>query len=252
MHIGSQITDLAPFRDAFRLHARARARAARATATRSTTSTSAAASACPTAAANDVPPHPPTTPRVVKRGARRSRPQARARAGPHDRRQRRHPRHARHLRQGGRDKTFTIVDAAMNDLIRPTLYEAHHDIWPVAEAQGARCRRSCRTSSGRSARPATTWRSTARCRRFEPGDLIAVMTAGAYGAVMSSTYNTRLLVPEVLVNGDALRRRPPAPDLRRPDRRSTACRPGSTERALLCRIRRLAMTAVLSQLNWSS
>ena len=53
---------------------------------------------------------------------------------------------------------------------------------------------------------------------FAAGDLIAFMTAGAYGAVMSSTYNSRLLVPEVLVNGRRLRRRPPAPQLRRAHR----------------------------------
>ncbi len=67
----------------------------------------------------------------------------------------------------GADRTFTIVDAAMNDLIRPTLYEAHHEIWPVEEAKAA-CRPSCRTSSARCARPATTWRSTAPCRRCRP------------------------------------------------------------------------------------
>ena len=53
---------------------------------------------------------------------------------------------------------------------------------------------------------------------FAAGDLMAVMTAGAYGAAMSSTYNSRLLVPEVLVNGADLRRRSAAPNLRRPDR----------------------------------
>ena len=63
-------------------------------------------------------------------------------------------------------------------------------------------RRCCRTSSAPSARPATTWRQDRALPPFEAGDLIAVMTAGAYGAVMSSTYNTRPLVPEVLVNGE--------------------------------------------------
>ena len=68
----------------------------------------------------------------------------------------------------GRDKTFTIVDAAMNDLIRPTLYEAHHEIWPVE--RGARPPGADRAGRGRarSARPATTWPSTARCRRSRP------------------------------------------------------------------------------------
>ena len=90
----------------------------------------------------------------------------------------------------GVDKTFTVVDAAMNDLIRPTLYEAHHEIWPVAQAKGAEppvaqdvvgpvCETGDYLALERKLPP------------FEPGDLIAVMTAGAYGAVMSSTYNTR-------------------------------------------------------------
>jgi diaminopimelate decarboxylase len=97
-------------------------------------------------------------------------------------------------------KRFTIVDAAMNDLIRPTLYEAEHDIWPVSEAQrdhmniaqdivGPICESGDYLAQERSL-PA-----------LAAGDLIAFMACGAYGAVMSSTYNSRLLVPEVLVNG---------------------------------------------------
>ena len=99
----------------------------------------------------------------------------------------------------GEAKNFVIVDAAMNDLIRPTLYEAHHDIRPVHEVAPGRAAHRARTSSGRSARPATTWRSTATCRSSQAGDLVAFMTAGAYGAVQAGTYNTRALVPEVLV-----------------------------------------------------
>jgi len=115
----------------------------------------------------------------------------------------------------GEDKTFTIVDAAMNDLIRPTLYEAYHEIWPVAEQRkemarvqqdivGPVCETGDFLAEDRALPPA------------EPGDLLAVMTAGAYGAVMSSTYNTRLLVPEVLVSGDrytVVRPRPSYDDL---------------------------------------
>ena len=99
----------------------------------------------------------------------------------------------------GEAKTFVIVDAGMNDLIRPTLYEAHHEIRPVRESPPGAARAPSRMWSGRSASPAISWRSTAtwRCRR--PGDLLAVMTAGAYGAVQAGTYNTRPLVPEVLV-----------------------------------------------------
>ncbi len=97
-------------------------------------------------------------------------------------------------------KTFTIVDAAMNDLIRPTLYEAYHQILPVIEpAPGTPTRITdvvgpvCETGDYLAlGRPLA---------ELNAGDLIAVMTAGAYGAVQASTYNSRLLVPEVLVNG---------------------------------------------------
>jgi diaminopimelate decarboxylase len=101
----------------------------------------------------------------------------------------------------GEAKNFIIIDAAMNDLIRPTLYEAHHDILPVrelpeatpkilADVVGPVCESGDYLALGRTmAQPA-------------PGDLMAIMTAGAYGAVQSGTYNTRPLVPEVLVKGD--------------------------------------------------
>ncbi len=99
-------------------------------------------------------------------------------------------------------KHFTMIDAAMNDLIRPTLYDAYHDVWPVVEpptsvecvAQdlvGPVCESGDYLALGRV------------LPRLEPDALIAFMSAGAYGAVMASTYNTRLLVPEVLVQGDA-------------------------------------------------
>jgi diaminopimelate decarboxylase len=100
----------------------------------------------------------------------------------------------------GEPKTFTIIDAAMNDLVRPTLYEAYHEIWPVAEPAlsaamiisdvvGPVCETGDYLAIGR---PLPELRG---------GDLIAVMTAGAYGAVLASQYNSRLLVPEVLVAG---------------------------------------------------
>jgi diaminopimelate decarboxylase len=98
----------------------------------------------------------------------------------------------------GEAKTFVIVDAGMNDLIRPTLYEAHHDIRPVqeppphavrivADVVGPVCESGDFLAVDRDM-PAP-----------QSGDLIAVMTAGAYGAVQAGTYNTRALVPEVLV-----------------------------------------------------
>lgn len=98
-------------------------------------------------------------------------------------------------------KTFIIVDAAMNDLIRPTLYDAWHDILTVSEPDGA-----VETSLADVVGPVCeSGDYLAQNRKMPPvkaGDLIAVMTAGAYGAVQAGTYNSRLLVPEVLVNGD--------------------------------------------------
>jgi diaminopimelate decarboxylase len=101
----------------------------------------------------------------------------------------------------GDAKNFVIIDAAMNDLIRPTLYEAHHDILPIREAAagastiladvvGPVCESGDYLALGRT------------MPELKSGDLLAVMTAGAYGAVQSSTYNTRALVPEVLVKDD--------------------------------------------------
>ena len=76
---------------------------------------------------------------------------------------------------------------------------------PPGDASRRRARRaSSPTSSARSARPAIISRSTATCRSRRPGDLLAIMTAGAYGAVQAGTYNTRALVPEVLVKGDRM------------------------------------------------
>jgi diaminopimelate decarboxylase len=120
----------------------------------------------------------------------------------------------------GADRTFTIVDAAMNDLIRPTLYEAYHEVWPVEEAKaslppvmqdivGPVCETGDYLALDRTLPP------------FAAGDLMAIMTAGAYGAVMSSVYNTRRLVPEVLVHGDdhaVVRPRPSYDDLIAQDR----------------------------------
>ena len=102
----------------------------------------------------------------------------------------------------GEAKNFVIIDAAMNDLIRPTLYEAHHDILPGARSRSRARAPSRPTWSARSAKPATISPSTADLPEPKAGDLIAIMTAGAYGAVQSGFYNTRALVPEVLVKDD--------------------------------------------------
>jgi diaminopimelate decarboxylase len=100
----------------------------------------------------------------------------------------------------GEGKVFVIVDAGMNDLIRPTLYEAEHEIKPVwepapgaarivADVVGPVCETGDYLALGR------------ELTAPKPGDLLAIMTAGAYGAVQGSTYNTRPLVPEILVRG---------------------------------------------------
>jgi len=103
----------------------------------------------------------------------------------------------------GADKTFVIVDAGMNDLIRPTLYDAHHEIWPETRPadDAARVRADvvgpvCETGD---------YLALSRDLALpKPGDLLAVMSAGAYGATQASTYNSRPLVPEVLVDGDRM------------------------------------------------
>jgi diaminopimelate decarboxylase len=102
-----------------------------------------------------------------------------------------------YVKDGG-SKHFVIQDAAMNDLIRPTLYDAYHEILPVkepgtaamtADVVGPVCETGDYLAQDR------------QMPKVEAGDLIAVMTAGAYGAVQSGTYNTRPLVPEIMVKG---------------------------------------------------
>ncbi|MEM0899467.1 MAG: diaminopimelate decarboxylase [Pseudomonadota bacterium] len=101
----------------------------------------------------------------------------------------------------GDAKNFVIVDAAMNDLIRPTLYEAWHDVLPVHEA-----RKDAEWMTADIVGPVCESGDFIAQNRKLPalhrGETIAVMTAGAYGAVQSGTYNTRQLIPEVLVKGD--------------------------------------------------
>jgi diaminopimelate decarboxylase len=101
----------------------------------------------------------------------------------------------------GETKTFVIVDAAMNDLIRPTLYEAHHDIIPVKEPI-AGAWRVVADVVGPVCESGDFLAVNRELVEPEPGDLLAVMTAGAYGAVQAGTYNTRPLIPEVMVKGD--------------------------------------------------
>jgi diaminopimelate decarboxylase len=197
MHIGSQITDLAPFRSAFRLM-RDLALDLRNDGIALEHLDIGGGLGVPYRGSNDVPPHPDEYAAVVADAL-----------GDLDLRIVLEPGRMIVGNAGvlvtrviyvkeGTDKTFTIVDAAMNDLIRPTLYEAHHEIWPVTETAsdmapvqqdlvGPVCETGDYLAVDRPLPP------------FAAGDLIAVMTAGAYGAVMASAYNSRLLVPEVLV-----------------------------------------------------
>ena len=103
--------------------------------------------------------------------------------------------------KSGEGRDFLILDAAMNDLVRPAMYEAHHDIVPVVEPEagfeprtfdvvGPVCETGDTFARGRALAP------------VEAGDLVAFRSAGAYGAVMASEYNSRPLIPEVLVHGD--------------------------------------------------
>ena len=98
----------------------------------------------------------------------------------------------------GEAKHFVIVDAAMNDLIRPTLYEAHHEIRPVHEASPG-ATRIVADVAGPICETGDYFALDRELVQPAAGDLLAIMTAGAYGAVQAGTYNTRALVPEVLV-----------------------------------------------------
>ncbi|MER9350651.1 diaminopimelate decarboxylase [Mesorhizobium sp. M0239] len=115
----------------------------------------------------------------------------------------------------GDAKNFLVVDAAMNDLIRPTLYDAFHDIRPVVQPP-ADTPRMMVDVVGPVCETGDYIGLDRDLPRLKAGDLIAVSTAGAYGAVQAGTYNTRLLVPEVLVDGDrfhVVRPRPTYDDL---------------------------------------
>jgi diaminopimelate decarboxylase len=198
MHIGSQITDLVPFGDAFVLLAEF-VRELRADGHSISHVDLGGGLGIPYQDNNEPPPHPEAYADVVKRatrdlGCRLIFEPGRLIVG-----------NAGILVtrvllvKHGEARNFVVVDAAMNDLIRPTLYDAHHEIWRVKE-----------TVSGRRIRAdvvgpvCESGDFLARERDLaEPagGDLLAVMSAGAYGAVQSGTYNSRPLVPEVLVNG---------------------------------------------------
>jgi diaminopimelate decarboxylase len=102
-----------------------------------------------------------------------------------------------HVKHGDA-KNFVVVDAGMNDLIRPTLYDAHHDIRPVREPSAGR-RRIVADVVGPVCESGDYFALERELAAPDAGDYLALMTAGAYGATQSGTYNSRPLVPEVLV-----------------------------------------------------
>ncbi|MEM6617139.1 MAG: diaminopimelate decarboxylase [Pseudomonadota bacterium] len=109
------------------------------------------------------------------------------------------------------DKTFVIVDGAMNDLIRPTLYDAHHDIIPVRDPKTTEMRTV--DVVGPVCESGDFLAKDRTLPALKAGDQLAILSAGAYGAVQSGTYNSRPLVPEVLVNGSSFHVVRPRPTL---------------------------------------
>jgi len=198
MHIGSQITELTPFADAFALLSDF-VRTLRADGHHIEHVDLGGGLGIPYRDDNEPPPHPEAYADVVKRATRYLDcmlifEPGRLLVGNAGILMTR----VIYLKREG--KTFIVVDAGMNDLIRPTLYEAHHEIRPlkepalgaprvIADVVGPVCESGDFLALDRDlVEPA-------------PGDLLAVMSAGAYGAVQSGTYNTRPLVPEVMVRG---------------------------------------------------
>ncbi len=200
MHIGSQITELEPFAQAFRLMADL-TRTLRAQGHDIRHLDLGGGLGVPYRGTNDVPPHPDEYATMVKQtlgdlGCRLVLEPGRMITG-----------NAGILLsrviyvKSGEERDFIIQDAAMNDLIRPTLYDAYHEIIPVAEPNGDAARKVADVVGP----VCESGDYLARARALPPveeGDLLAVMTAGAYGAVQSGTYNSRPLVAEVLVKGD--------------------------------------------------
>ena len=199
MHIGSQITELDPFGNAFALLAEF-VRVLRGDGHKISHVDLGGGLGIPYRDDNEPPPHPEAYAEVVKRATRDL-----------DCRLIFEPGRLLVGNAGilvtrvlfvkhGEAKNFVVVDAAMNDLIRPTLYDAHHEIWPVAKKPSGRRIRAdvvgpvCESGDF----------LAVNREMMEPaeGALLAVMSAGAYGDVQAGTYNTRALVPEVLVKGD--------------------------------------------------
>ena len=199
MHIGSQITELDPFGNAFALLAEF-VRVLRSDGHRISHVDLGGGLGIPYRDDNEPPPHPEAYAEVVKRATRDL-----------DCRLIFEPGRLLVGNAGilvtrvlfvkhGEAKNFVVVDAAMNDLIRPTLYDAHHEIWPVEKKPS---RQHLRADVVGPVCESGDFLAVDR-EMMEPaeGALLAVMSAGAYGAVQAGTYNTRALVPEVLVKGD--------------------------------------------------
>ncbi len=199
MHIGSQITELAPFEQAFKLMGELVVRL-KSEGHNIRHLDLGGGLGVPYRGDNDIPPHPDEYAAMVKRTL--------GHLG------------LKYMMEPGRmivgnagimvsrviyvkeneGKTFVVQDAAMNDLIRPTLYDAYHEILAVEESRNETTQEAdvvgpvCETGD--------YFAKSRRLPKLQQGDLIAIMTAGAYGAVQSGTYNTRPLIPEVLVKDD--------------------------------------------------
>ncbi len=209
MHIGSQLTDLAPFEAAYTKMAEL-TRALRADGHQITRLDLGGGLGIPYTRSNEAPPLPTDYGAMVKRVLGDLECEIEIEPG------RLIAGNAGMLvtqviyRKQAEEREFLIVDAAMNDLIRPAMYGAHHDILPVTEAKpgvpllpvdlvGPICESGDTFAKQRAMPP------------VKAGELVAFRSAGAYGAVMASEYNLRLLVPEVLVQGDhfaVIRQRP--------------------------------------------
>src|SRR5579871_712312 len=197
MHIGSQITDLDPFGDAFALLADF-VRTLRADGHTISHVDLGGGLGIPYRDDNEPPPHPEAYAEVVKRATRDLDCTLIFEPG------RLIVGNAGILvtrvlfMKRGEAKTFVVVDGAMNDLIRPTLYDAHHEIWPVVEPSVS-AKHIRADVVGPVCESGDFLALDRDLPEPKPGALLAVMSAGAYGAVQAGTYNTRPLVPEVLV-----------------------------------------------------
>ncbi|MGB3811183.1 MAG: diaminopimelate decarboxylase [Parvibaculum sp.] len=197
VHIGSQLTSLEPFETAFRRVA-GMVETLRAQGHKITHIDLGGGLGIPYRGDNDIPPHPDEYAAMVKRTVGHLDCELTFEPG------RLIVGNAGILvsrviyEKEGDDRKFLIIDAAMNDLIRPTLYDAYHEIRAVVEPASAE-----RVTYDVVGPVCETGDFLAKGRdlpQLKAGDLVAIMSAGAYGAVQASTYNTRPLVPEVLVN----------------------------------------------------